>query len=230
MLCEHRFDSATTMVRSLCDYVVRELGQGLAERGRASLVVSGGRTPAALFDALSEATLAWEKVWITLADERWVDPSDAQSNEHLVREHLLRARAASAHFVGLKNDAASPEEGAPAAEVAFRALPQPFELVLLGLGEDGHTASLFPGASELGRGLALDAPFCLAVHPPAAPYARMSLSARSLLHSRAIVFLIEGAEKWAAYQRAREAGPVEIYPSRAFFHQSEVPVHVYWSR
>jgi 6-phosphogluconolactonase len=108
-------------------------------------------------------------------------------------------------------------------------LPRPFDMVLLGLGEDGHTASLFPGAPELGAALAPNAPDCIAVRPPGAPLARLSLSARTLSNSRAIVFLLEGESKWAVYQKARLPGAVEAMPARALLLQETVPLEVYWA-
>lgn len=230
MVTEHLFDETSAMIDALSSFVSSELNAAVLARASAGLVVSGGKTPRALFRGLSKTPLDWEKICITLADERWVGASDPDSNEHLVRTTLLRDAAKAARFVGLKNTAASPEESIAATLQALKIVPHPFDLVLLGLGEDGHTASLFPGAPELSKALAKDAPACIVVHPPAAAHTRISLSAAALLDSRAIAFLIEGPEKWAAYQRACEPGPIEQYPSRAFLHQEEVPVHVYWSK
>ena len=229
MITTHRFATAGDLVTELSAQVTAILRDALASRGTASLVVSGGRTPGALFESLSGVELDWRRVWVTLADERWVDATDAQSNEHLLRATLLRNAAALTSFVPLKNAAPTPEEGAAAAATALRAVPRPFDLVLLGLGEDGHTASLFPGARELPAALAADAPATLAVTPPAAQYARLTLSRATLLDARAIAFLIQGEAKWETYQRVLKSGPVEEYPARAFLHQDKVPVAIYWS-
>jgi len=229
MITEHVYANGSALVVELVERVAAALRQALAQRNRASLVVSGGKTPGPFFKALAREQLAWDKVWITLADERWVDPNDPESNEHLVRTTLLVDEARHAHFIGLKGPAATPEAGAAAAQSALATLPRPFDMVLLGLGEDGHTASLFPGAPELGAALSENAPDCIAVRPPGAPLARLSLSARTLSNSRAIVFLLEGESKWAVYQKARLPGAVERMPARALLLQEAVPVEVYWA-
>jgi len=211
--------------------VAGDLADAIAARGRASLVVSGGRTPASFLAALSRADLDWSRVLVTLADERWVDTTDADSNEALVRRQLLRDRAAFARFVGLKNDAPTPAEGVAACEAALAAVPQPFDVVALGMGDDGHTASLFPQAPQLRD--ALDphaARRCIAIDPPAAPHARMSLTLAALLSSRRICVLIAGDRKRDVLRAAMMPGPAEALPIRAVLRQTRVPVEVYWSR
>jgi 6-phosphogluconolactonase len=194
------------------------------------MIVSGGRTPVRLFEHLREEKLDWAQVWITLADERWVETSSAESNERLVRDHLLVGPAAAARFVGLKNPAATPEAGADWATRALTRVPHPYDIVLLGMGEDGHTASLFPGSLALARGLDASAPpACLAVNALKAPHARISLNLRALLDARRIALHIEGPAKWQVYQRARTPGSAAELPIRAVLHQKEVPVDVFWA-
>ena len=135
------------MLAATC--VAELLRQGIAERNVASLAVSGGRSPIAFFDQLSRQILPWEKVSITLVDERWVPTSSEESNEHLVRQHLLRNAAASAQFVPLKTAATSPQLALAERETAINKMPWPLDAIVLGMGEDGHTASLFPGAENL---------------------------------------------------------------------------------
>jgi 6-phosphogluconolactonase len=169
-------------------------------------------------------------VWITLSDERWVEVTSESSNERLVRDNLLTDLAATARFVGLKNPAATPEAGADWAWRALSRVPHPFDVVVLGMGEDGHTASLFPGSLALARALdAAEPPGCVAVNSLTAPHARVSLNLAALLDSRRIVLHIEGEKKWQVYQRARAVGSVAELPVRAILQQREVPVDVYWS-
>lgn len=227
---EHLFPDRLALSHALSGEIKVDLEEAIEVRGAASLVVSGGRTPVQLFSQLREEKLEWNKVRITLADERWVDTSSDSSNERLVRETLLVGPAAAAHFVGLKNPAPTPEAGADWATRALTRVPRPFDVVLLGMGEDGHTASLFPGSMALAR--ALDpaaAPACIAVNALAAPHARLSLNLAALLDSRRIVLHIEGESKWQVYQRARQPGPATELPVRAILHQKEVPVDVYWA-
>lgn len=227
---EHRFPDSLALAHALSGEIKVDLEEAIAARGTASLVVSGGRTPVRLFEQLRTEDLDWSRIWVTLADERWVETTAAASNERLVRETLLTGPAAAAHFVGLKNPAATPEAGADWATRALKRVPHPFDVVVLGMGEDGHTASLFPGSLALARGLdASAAPACIAVNALAAPHARVSLNLAGLLDSRRVVLHIEGESKWQVYQRARAAGAPAELPVRAVLHQKEVPVDVYWA-
>jgi 6-phosphogluconolactonase len=227
---EHRFPDALALAHALSGEIKVDLDEAIAARGAASLVVSGGRTPAKLFAQLSAEKLDWGKVFVTLADDRWVETTSEASNERLVRETLLAGPAAAARFVGLKNPAPTPEAGADWATRALTRVPHPFDVVLLGMGEDGHTASLFPGSMALARALDPTAPpACVAVNALAAPHARISLNLAALLDSRRIVVHFEGDAKWQVYQRARMPGATAEMPVRAILQQKEAPVDVYWA-
>ncbi|HKU13143.1 MAG TPA: 6-phosphogluconolactonase [Steroidobacteraceae bacterium] len=227
---EHRFPDRHALAAALAGEIKVDLEEAIAARGAASLAVSGGRTPTLLFTQLHQEKLDWSRLWITLADERWVDTTADTSNERLVRENLLVGAAAAAHFVGLKNPAPTPEAGADWATRALTRVPRPFDVILLGMGDDGHTASLFPGSLALARALDPTAPpACVAINALVAPHARVSLNLAALLDSRRIVLHIEGEAKWAVYQRARMPGTTAELPVRAVLHQKEVPVDVYWS-
>ncbi|MGI9334198.1 MAG: 6-phosphogluconolactonase [Gammaproteobacteria bacterium] len=226
---EHRFDDPSALVEALVLSATETLGQAISERGVASLVVSGGSTPKPFFEALRRAPLDWPRVSVTLADERWVAPDLPESNEALVRSTLLQGDAAQARFLGHKNGAASAVEGAPECARRLGAWPRPFDLVVLGMGDDGHTASLFPDAPELPLALSATAPLCLATTPASAAQARISLSLAALLQTRRIVVHIVGDRKWRVLQAARETGRVEDMPVRAVLGQGVVPVQVYWA-
>ena len=228
---EHRFSDPATLTVALADEITHALRAAIALRGQASLVVSGGRTPVALFNRLAQAELDWRQVTVVLADERWVDSDAASSNERLVRVELLRERAATARLVGLKSSAASAAVGAqPAWQSIAQALLRPFDWVLLGIGDDGHTASLFPAAPLLA--LALDVtqpPACIAMQAPDPPRERLSLNMSALLDSQRIAVHIQGASKWAVYQTAQSEGAILAMPIRAVLRQARVAVDVYWS-
>jgi 6-phosphogluconolactonase len=192
----------------------------------ATIALSGGRSPRPVLEALSKAPIAWTKLIVTLVDERWVEPVSADSNERLVRETLLQGPAAEARFVPMKTHAADAYAGQPAAEAALAALPWPLDIVLLGMGDDGHTASLFPGAAALAEGLSTAAR-TIAVTPPAAPHQRLSLTASAILDCRHIFLQIGGAAKKAVYDRALAGGRQEELPIRLALLQDKVPVEVW---
>lgn len=222
------FADAATLTAALTQHVAQRLKEDLAQQDQAVLVVSGGRSPVPLFQSLSNQILVWSRVLITLADERWVPPDHPDSNEALVRQHLIKGRAATAQFQPLWTGRATPEAAVPRLCEAFEALSRPFSQVILGMGEDGHIASLFPDAAQLADGLSTQAAV-LAVHPTWAPHVRMSQSLQSLLNTRDIVLMISGAEKKAILERALGDGPVEDLPVRAILRQTTVPVSVFWA-
>jgi 6-phosphogluconolactonase len=222
------FDHADAARDALVETTADALADGIERAGEAALVVSGGRSPIPYFQALARQPLVWRRVTVTLADERWVPPSDQESNERLVREMLLTGGAADADFVGLYTGAETPEAGASAAARALDAVPRPFDLVVLGIGEDGHTASFFPGAPALDQALA-GSERCVAVRSTAVPQPRITLSLSTLLDSRRIVLAIAGEAKRRVYEQALSDGPVGELPVRAVLRQTRTPVDVYWS-
>ena len=225
-----RYPDIDALSRELAENVAADLTAAIAARGDASLVVSGGRSPVRLFECLRDLPLDWSRVCIALADERWVDPSDEQSNERLVRNVLLKDRARAARFLGLKNGAPSPDLGAVSAWETFARVPRPFDAVLLGMGDDGHTASLFPGSPNLASALNPAAVAgCVGMWSPVAPHPRLSLNLTAILDARRIVVLITGDSKWRTLGVASEPGPVSDMPVRAILRQTRTPVAVMWS-
>ncbi len=225
-----KFHDAEELAESLSAYVAQRLKEAIAKRGHGVLVVSGGSTPLPLFEHLSAQDIPWEKVFITLADERWVEPDDADSNERLVRNHLLKNKAARARFIGLKTDGASAEQGEVTCGKRLRDIPVPFDIVILGMGSDGHTASLFPNASRLADATAMDSGRrCMAITPVTAPHERMTLTLPALLNSREIILHITGEKKWQVYEKAAAKGPEAQMPIRYILRQKQVPVTVWWA-
>src|SRR5882757_1655412 len=229
-LSAQRYADIETLSRELATLIAGSLAAAIGARGLASLVVSGGRSPVRLFEILRAQPLDWGHVCVALADERWVSPEDADSNERLVREVLLRDHAAPARFLGLKNGAPTPDLGAVSAWETFARVPRPFDAVVLGMGDDGHTASLFPGSPNLPSALNPAAvPGCVGMRAPVVPHSRLSLNLSALLDSRRIVVLIAGDEKWRTYLAASAQGPVQDMPLRAVLRQTRTPVEVMWS-
>jgi len=212
-------------VAVLTRVISEALSSAILKDGHAVLAVSGGRSPVPLFHALREADLDWSKVQITLVDERFVPPDHADSNERLVREHLLVGPASAAQFRGLVSNLHDLAASVAAANAAY----QPLTLAVLGMGEDGHTASLFPNAPELAAGLdPNNRNAYLAVTPPAAPHARISLSLSALLGARQVLLAIAGEAKLKVYQAATNA-PSAALPISALIHQTQVPFDAYWT-
>ena len=209
----------------LAEAVAEALRVDLASRERVLLVVSGGSTPVPFLRALAETPLPWSRVDVTLADERWVAESDDDSNARLIREHLLRSQARQANFVALTNAAETPEQGV--AEVAERvaALAWPASAVVLGMGGDGHTASLFPDSRELELALSTAEPV-VAVRTPSQPQARISLSADRLHQSSRHFLHITGDAKRDVLGKAMTGDDTRALPIRAFL---AAPLGIYWA-
>jgi 6-phosphogluconolactonase len=226
----HSFTDCRAQAAALAERIAERLRTALAERGHALLAVSGGSTPKDLFTCLSREKLDWSKVQVTLVDERWVPDTDERSNARLVASLLLQHAAAAADFVPLYTGAATPEAGLASANQRIDALPLPFDAVVLGMGDDGHTASFFPGGDHLAEALDLDGHArVLPMRAPGAGEPRITLSLPTLLETRALYLLIAGEKKRDLLADARLGlGAARDYPVRAVLTQQRVPVAVYW--
>jgi 6-phosphogluconolactonase len=206
------FESADTMSGALAEKIAASLNATVARAGKAGLVVSGGTTPGDLFDVLAKKSAPWDRVAVTLSDERWVEPTSDRSNEKLIRTRLLVANAAAARLVPFKTAALHARDAEK--------------------GTDGHTASLIPGSEGLARALdTADPMYVRAVNPPKLTEMgeRMTLTLRAILDSRRIVILIRGEAKRAAYKDALGGDDVLAAPVRAVLRQTITPVEVFWS-
>ncbi|MBR9912247.1 MAG: 6-phosphogluconolactonase [Gammaproteobacteria bacterium] len=228
-LLVREFDSRAALDQQLASEVAAILTNAVDARGKASLVVSGGSTPLNFFQLLSQQDLPWQYVTITLADERWVEADHADSNQRLVQEKLLLNKAAAASFVALKNSAVNAEAGVEQCERDLAPLGK-FDLVILGMGGDGHTASLFPCSQELPQGLDMKSGrTCVAVQPTTAPHQRMSMTLPRLLDAAEIVVHIAGADKKAVLERALRVKDQAQLPISAVLQQQRTPVSVFWA-
>jgi 6-phosphogluconolactonase len=225
----HDFASPAALADALAGRIATHLRAAISARGKASLAVSGGRTPVRLFEALSRQHLDWGHVAVTLVDERLVPDTDERSNARLVQTHLLQGEAAAARFVPLYSRADTPEEAARNADRALSDVPLPLDVVVLGMGTDGHTASFFPDAPNL-RALFANAGGArvLPVMAPSAGEPRLTLSAQVLSTARFIAVHVEGPEKLAVLTRALadDDGPDEK-PISTLIAMAPTPVEVF---
>ncbi|WP_103256088.1 6-phosphogluconolactonase [Tabrizicola aquatica] len=212
------------LMLGLANKIAGQLADFLRRDGKATLSVPGGTTPGPIFDTLSGVDIDWATVAVVLNDERWVPETSDRSNTRLLRERLIRGRAAQARLIPLYAPAETPEEMLPALEDGLR--PHlPISVLLLGMGADMHTASLFPGADRLAEALAPNAPLLLPMRAEAAGEPRVTLTAPVLRGAFNTHILITGVEKRAALERAMtltpEEAPVRVVLDTATVHWAE---------
>lgn len=195
------------MMIDLAGKLAGELRQALHTRDRVSLAVPGGTTPGPIFDDLSAVELDWDRIDVMLTDERWVPETSERSNTTLLKSRLLRDRAAAANLVPLYTDAPTPEDGM-ASLTGPLAAALPLSVLLLGMGADMHTASIFPGADKLTEALTGD-DLLVPMRAPGAPEPRVTLSAKVLKDAMNTHVVITGSEKLAALEKAVHLSPEE---------------------
>lgn len=235
MMKEFFFEQRHHLINALVAECQDVLSEALSKHGVATLLVSGGTTPAPLYEALSKTDLNWKKIKIALVDERWVDNQHSASNEALIRRTLLINNAKAAEFIGMKTAAASATEGQKETEASYRKLPQPFSLAIVGMGSDGHTASLFPGGEGTVDALRADNDNLTAAitaqqsEVTGANTERLSMTIAGLLKTERVIILFTGEDKLTVFNLAQKDGPVDELPIRALIHQDAVPVELYWA-
>ena len=210
------------LAKAFADYAAATLNSVVDKKQQATLVVPGGTTPIHYLPVLARCTLPWDKIAVTLSDERWVDVNDEASNERLIRKHLLAHLPKNTNFVGLKTLHESPSEALNTIHQRLDHLLQPFSLAVLGLGEDGHIASLFPGMNP-----ELATPHhCVAVDQPIAPSPRISLSLTALVNSQHIALVVVGKAKRQLLDRLSENPDPQI-PLVWLLQRRQTPIVVF---
>ena len=226
----HEFTDGAALAEGLADRVSGALADAIASRGRASIAVSGGSTPKAFFKALSSRDIDWGKVAITLVDERFVPADNPRSNHQLVADNLLQDKAKATNFLPLYRDAGSAEEAAKIVTADAETLGHPFDVVILGMGADGHTASFFPGGSRLAEAISMDTPRgVITMEAEGAGEPRLTFTFASLQDARLLVLHIEGQGKKDVLAAAESDGPETDMPIRAVLRRAATPVDIYWA-
>jgi 6-phosphogluconolactonase len=230
MLSEHRFTDQSTLLHELRDFFLARIEHDLAQYPEITVLLSGGSTPLPFYRDLGQHDLPWERLHFALVDERWVTPANAASNEGTLREAL--GPKASAKLMGMYDGSSVPAAALPEVNHAYTMLPRPWSLGLLGMGPDGHTASLFPGAFGLAQALSTFE-LCAALTAKRSEVTgdnteRLTLSLSALLGIEHLVLLFTGEAKWRVYQEARATTKKETLPISYLLQQDSVPLDVFW--
>lgn len=224
----HFFDTPGDAAVALADAAATYIAERLLIAPRASLVVSGGSTPLPFFEALREKPLDWVRVDILLADERWVPESDKDSNTRLVKDNLLQGPASEANYLSLKQPGETPADGLAAVRAALEELHLPLDVLVLGMGNDGHTASLFPDAPELDRALDVNSDEVVtSMTPPSQPQKRITLTLRALKQAGFTALHLKGDDKLETVHAAcSDIEKIREMPIRAFLKPG---LQIFWS-
>ncbi len=195
------FEDASAQSNHLAQQVAEILLQAINNDGHASLAVSGGSTPKQMFEQLSNIDIPWQHVTISLVDDRWVETDHDDSNQKLIKESLLQNFAQNANFIPLYQQGLNAPKAISRINLMFKQVRQPFDVILLGMGNDGHTASLFPCSEQITQGMSTSELY-LSTQPTTAPYARVSLSAHAITASRHLFLQLKGLDKQQTLEKA----------------------------
>jgi len=228
MIKEAFFSTPAQASQAAAEQAAKAIRKRLAKMPKAAMVVSGGSTPQACFQQLSNTELPWQQVYIVPSDERCVPPSHAASNEAMIRRELLKHRASAAMFVPMYLEEEAAGDPCETLRQNLAALPTPFACALLGMGTDGHFASLFPDSVAQEQGLEPEGQeSCLLVNTSASPHPRITLTLSALLDSEEIYLLFFGEAKRQVYEDAKQ--DCSRYPVSRLLFQQRTPVTVFWA-
>jgi len=223
----HNFENSEALIDELCKRILVDLKSAIASKGMAYIAFSGGSTPKKLFTKLSCSEIEWKKVIITLVDERWVEQNSDNSNEKLIRTFLLKDKAKEAKFISLKNSSHSAKEGLNKCKVSLKEITK-LDIVILGMGNDAHTASFFPDAKELEEAYNTDE-VCLASTATIEPKERITLSKKFLLKADSIILHIEGKQKKKIFDNVLKSSDTFKMPILSMMQQKEPIMEVYYA-
>lgn len=227
---DFRFKNGETLAAQLAQDFAERMRKTITKQGKVTIALSGGRTPVQFFQQLSQQPIAWDRVIVTLVDERWVDSSDEASNEYLIRQHLLQNEASNAWLVPLKTKTLSAEEGYMECENRLYEQAPQLDYAVLGMGNDGHCASWFPHSNALTK--ALDSQGTAKCVPvlDAPEFERMTLTWSYLAQCRHLFLHFEGDEKnqtWQQVIASEQLHDLHAMPVRHLLNQQQVPLSIY---
>ncbi len=228
-ITEKKFTTREDVEAALLEDCIRELANGTQTNGQASMLLSGGTTPGEFYKSLSQQELDWSNIWFGLSDERWVNADHPDSNALLVQKTLLQNNAANANFIGLKSDGDIHTDGWAQTKEKLNDLPKPFDIVLLGMGTDGHTASLFPDSKNIQDALSEDNDaLCQPIDRGEGETLRITMTLNALLNAKEIKLFFFGDEKLDVYHTAKAEKNIN-HPVSYILHQDKTPVTLYWT-
>lgn len=220
-----KFISRQQQALALADFIADAIKRVFTQQDRVCLAVSGGKSPISLFEELSTRKLDWQNITITLVDDRYVDSMSPDSNAHLVKEHLLKNRALAAKFVGICDTSISTHQCIAKAEMEVPAI----DIAILGMGEDGHIASIFPCCKELESALAPNpAQRYIVTTPETARYWRIGLNLASILKIPHLVLSLNGANKLAVLNEGATAVNKDLPISLVLAGRADI--QIFWSQ
>lgn len=225
---EHLFLEQKELIDALSLNIIANLEKAILEKGKASLIVSGGSTPKPLFEKLSSFDIAWDKVKVALCDERWINPKDKDSNEKLVKNSLLINFASKSQFISMYQEKIDIEDAQELCSDIYKKELFPFDVLILGMGNDGHTASLFPNNIKLKEAFEINNRLCICMEPNDAPYKRMSLTKKAILSANNIYLHFEGIEKQNIYKKVLEGVDRYEMPIASILNQDKKIIEVYY--
>jgi 6-phosphogluconolactonase len=225
----NEFDEKESLVDKLAEDIITCLKEALKSKIFATLAVSGGSTPKQLFQKLSKIEFPWERVKVTLVDERWVDPNNENSNERLVKDFLLQDKAKKAKFCPLKTKKKFAKDGVKELVERYKGFTSSIDVVILGMGSDGHTASFFPNMQELNDALNSNKLVC-ATTATAEPKERITLTRSYLLKASHLLLHIEGETKKEVFDKACVSDDVEKMPIISMMQQKSPLLEVHYAK
>jgi len=214
-----KFKNTQAMTSYLASDIVSKLKNAIATKGQAVLLVSGGRSPIALFEQLNQTDIAWDKVIISLVDDRWVGPTHESSNENLVNQHLLINKAAKARFIGLVAQGDSAFDGIEQSIELIKDIKE-IDVMILGMGEDGHTASIFPCCAQVEAAMSVDNhQRLIATQPTTAAFERVSFTLNEILAAKQVYLPLNGDNKVRVFEQAQQLEDLAKMPISAVIKQ-----------